>query len=171
MVESVENRTIGQVVAQLRGTRSQEAVAAAMRARGQVKWSQTTVWSVETGTRPLRLNEAADLAAVLDADVTDFLADPATVALPKELVAGVQELRKAYEAVQSSVAYLLLWHNTVESAALNDPKVRAIVDGSTKAQQLLAKARSWTVDSAVAAAKQGPEFVGVLPNIEEDDRG
>ena len=58
------NTRIGAAVHALRGPASQQSVADAMRHRGW-RWSQATVWSVETGRRPLRLAEARDLAEIL----------------------------------------------------------------------------------------------------------
>lgn len=52
---------------------SQATLAAAMKDHGHEKWSQATVWAVEAGKRPLRLSEAASIAAILGADVSDFL--------------------------------------------------------------------------------------------------
>ena len=60
----------------MRGDRSQQSVADAMRERGW-KWSQATVWSVEKGERPLRLAEAEALAQVLKAPtVASLLSSP-----------------------------------------------------------------------------------------------
>lgn len=62
---------IGRNLAQLRGDRTQQEIAEAMRSMGY-KWSQATVWSVEKGERPLRLSEAMDVARVLDVDISDL---------------------------------------------------------------------------------------------------
>jgi hypothetical protein len=56
---------MGETVARLRGERTQQAVADAMRRR-DFRWSQATVWAVESGERPLRASEAEALARVLD---------------------------------------------------------------------------------------------------------
>lgn len=74
----VADSSIGKAVAALRGELSQTAVANAMRERGW-KWSQATVWSVESGERPLRLAEAVDLAKVLDCLVTDLIEGQASL--------------------------------------------------------------------------------------------
>lgn len=62
---------IGRSIARFRGERSQMELARAMRDRGW-KWSQTTVSDVESGQRPLRLGEAADLADEFKLLSTDF---------------------------------------------------------------------------------------------------
>lgn len=54
---------IGKRLQELRGEMSQAALGAAMAERGH-KWSQATVWSVETGKRPMRLAEADDVASI-----------------------------------------------------------------------------------------------------------
>lgn len=76
---------IGQLIAELRGERTQQSVAAAMRRLGW-KWSQATVWSVEKGDRPLKLREAAVLAAVLGTTVEILVGtDPRLVLLLNNL--------------------------------------------------------------------------------------
>lgn len=69
---SASDEQIGKRLNALRGDMSQAALAAAMADRGH-KWSQATVWSVETGKRPLRLAEAQDVSAALDVSVTELL--------------------------------------------------------------------------------------------------
>jgi transcriptional regulator with XRE-family HTH domain len=51
---------------------SQQDVAEKMRAYGY-RWSQSTVTRLEAATRPIRLNELADLAALFGIPVTYFL--------------------------------------------------------------------------------------------------
>lgn len=67
-VDSTVDQQIGATVRELRAERSQKALAEAMRERGH-SWSQATVWSVEQGSRPLRLAEARDLARELGVSV------------------------------------------------------------------------------------------------------
>lgn len=62
---------VGRAVVSARGARSQQEVADLMKNRGW-KWSQATVWSVESGRRPLRFLEALDLAEVLGVRVEDL---------------------------------------------------------------------------------------------------
>ena len=71
-LEQVE-KEIGKIV---RGSReeclmSQAGLATAMRERG-FKWSQATVWSVETGERQLRLTEASVVAELCGFDPVMF---------------------------------------------------------------------------------------------------
>lgn len=54
---------------------SQREVAERMRPHGYT-WHQTVVAKIETGTRPLRLNEALDLAALFGVSLATLLAPP-----------------------------------------------------------------------------------------------
>jgi transcriptional regulator with XRE-family HTH domain len=54
---------------------SQLEVAEKMRAYGY-QWSQATVTRLEAASRPIRLNELADLAALYGVPVTQFLESP-----------------------------------------------------------------------------------------------
>lgn len=62
---------IGARLQELRGETSQANIAAAMAGRGH-KWSQATVWAVESGKRPMRMSEAIDLAEILEIPVDSF---------------------------------------------------------------------------------------------------
>lgn len=55
---------IGRNLTRFRGDMSQKDLADKMRALGW-KWSQSTVWSIERGDRPLRLAEAEALGPIL----------------------------------------------------------------------------------------------------------
>lgn len=75
------------------------------------KWSQATVWSVESGKRPLRLAEAQDVASILEVPLdrltssmspADAHARAAASTLRNrcaDLVAALQDFRKARERV------------------------------------------------------------------------
>jgi hypothetical protein len=63
---------VGQNLAKLRGDRTQQDIAEAMREAGY-KWSQATVWSVEKGERPIRLSEAESLAGILKCSIDRML--------------------------------------------------------------------------------------------------
>lgn len=71
----MDDESIGQNIARLRGEMSQVALAEQMKARGW-KWSQSTVWSVEKGDRPLRLREAVDLAQILKSSMDALIRRP-----------------------------------------------------------------------------------------------
>jgi len=100
-VTSLDER-IGSNIVRFRADRSQQSLADAMRDR-EWKWSQATVWSVETGERPLRLSEAIDLAEVLGIML------PALLALPEEALVheSMHQCRKAHDALKvTATAYL-----------------------------------------------------------------
>lgn len=86
---------------------TQGELAKAMRARGY-KWSKTTVWSIETGERPLKLAEAQDLLECLDYDWITYLPillqGEGTPATELEIKAKLLETR--YNAVQAMVPEL-----------------------------------------------------------------
>lgn len=100
---------IGENVAGFRGDMSQKALADAMRDAGY-KWSQSTVWSVEQGTRPLKLAEASVLAGVLDTQV-EFLLSPSSF---RSLVQGSEraanELKEAEQRMDEATDdYIEKW--------------------------------------------------------------
>jgi transcriptional regulator with XRE-family HTH domain len=82
---------VGRQVRLLRQGRgwSQQDVAEKMRAYGY-KWSQATVTRLEAATRPIRLNELTDLAALYGVPVTQLLESGA----PDDLEALEREIEK-----------------------------------------------------------------------------
>ena len=123
---------------------TQQAMANAMRERGW-KWSQATVWSVDTGERPLRLAEAKDLAEVLGVDVTALLYDGATavemlvhkadrelgdrhVALAVALDNFLQALRTFKEGVSSAGLPADAWSGKTLGALWLDMTEREVVE-------------------------------------------
>jgi transcriptional regulator with XRE-family HTH domain len=66
-------------IRELRGAMnlSQEALAIEMRRRGYTGWQQSTIAKLEAAARPLRVNELADLAAVLRTTVPELLGETA----------------------------------------------------------------------------------------------
>jgi transcriptional regulator with XRE-family HTH domain len=75
--ETPEQRA-GALVRERRGSLglSQGALAAAMRRLGYEGWQQSTIAKIEAASRPLRVNEVTDLAAVLGVDVAELLGYP-----------------------------------------------------------------------------------------------
>ncbi|NKY08980.1 helix-turn-helix domain-containing protein [Cellulomonas hominis] len=110
---SHQDEQIGRNVAALRGQRSQQAIADAMRERGW-KWSQATVWSVEKGDRPLRLAEAVELAEVLKVPVTQLTKEPDEV----RMSVLVDEMYAAAESTAGRFATATEYlHHAVEELA------------------------------------------------------
>lgn len=94
---------IGQTVSALRGQRTQQSVADAMRELGW-KWSQATVWSVEKGERPLRLAEAEALAHVLNAPTVASLLSSREEAYRE---VALRKTAEAYRAIVSATREFL----------------------------------------------------------------
>lgn len=145
MVETEGNERIGAIVASLRGSTPQAAVAAQMVKCGHSKWSQSTVWAVEKGARPLRLNEAADLAAVLHCDVTDFL--PAEGSTARMLRLASLKVRECYDDAVENLAGLAAWRGVLEDELEKaETKGREI---TPVAKALVARAESRTPERAL----------------------
>ncbi|MEV5042724.1 helix-turn-helix domain-containing protein [Microbacterium sp. LMI1x-1-1.1] len=92
---------IGQNLARLRGSISQSELAAQMKALGW-KWSQSTVWSIEKGDRPLRLAEAEDLLPILNLSNVHQIIGSAFERDMADMVDRVRKLRdSAIRAIHS----------------------------------------------------------------------
>lgn len=89
---------IGRQVSMLRQIQgwSQRDLAEKMRAYGY-QWSQATITRLESATRPIRLNEAADLAALFGVPVTYFL----ELWTPKFGMDDVGALQKEIEGLEN----------------------------------------------------------------------
>ena len=101
---------------------SQLDVAEKMRAYGY-QWSQATVTRLEAATRPIRLNELTDLAALYGAPVAQFLesgapgGDLADLEEEiKQLTADRPVLAERLQAMDAAAAQLA--HTRAETAAL-----------------------------------------------------
>lgn len=108
------DRELGRMLTQLRGERTQQAIADAMRERGW-RWSQATVWSVEKGERPLKLREAAMLTTILGTTLEALLRGDGSIFLSEKLsaihdkiVTLQEELREANSAVEETERRLRL---------------------------------------------------------------
>lgn len=100
-----DDRRIGENLARLRGSLTQQALANEMRLRGW-KWSQATVWSVEKAERPLRLAEALDVADILGCTVGDFGRLPIELALWHDLDEAREGLTRAYRTACDAIEQL-----------------------------------------------------------------
>ncbi|MCZ2804331.1 helix-turn-helix transcriptional regulator [Modestobacter sp. VKM Ac-2983] len=97
------DRQVGETVRVFRGAMSQKALADAMRARFGHPWSQSTVWSIETGARPLRLVEARDLADLLEVQLERLLDKPPSEQR-RELFASLFEPARNLERADQAIA-------------------------------------------------------------------
>ena len=88
----MDEKKIGANVAQARANKkiSQQDLADEMRSRGW-KWSQSTVWSIEKGERPLRLAEAEDLHEALGLNSVEALLAGKFGSLLAALLLGTSE--------------------------------------------------------------------------------
>jgi transcriptional regulator with XRE-family HTH domain len=86
---------------------SQEELARRMSEFG-FSWRQTTVAKVENAQRPLRLNEAAALAAVFDVDLSEMLRslDDERGRATRDLMRLTQKLGNAHRRVRAAEAEL-----------------------------------------------------------------
>ena len=108
---------IGARLQELRGDLSQAALGEAMLKRGH-KWSQATVWAVESGKRPMRMSEAIDIAEILEIPVDSF-------ALQDEYSKAMFELGSATARVHLSGVAI---GNAVLEYVDRQEKLRALVD-------------------------------------------
>ncbi len=146
MATDDRNRQIGETVRELRGSLPQEAVAEGMRARGHVKWSQSTVWSVETGARPLRLTEAEALAEVLGHGTTvdGLLLPPAETAVQLALFGAASDVVDQWRQLRAACASLREAKAALEVVVADHP-------GTTFTEQVVGAvemARACTVETA-----------------------
>jgi transcriptional regulator with XRE-family HTH domain len=113
----------GERIREIRTARhlTQAALAKAMKALGY-SWLQTTVAKTEAAERPLRLNEATDLAGVLGVEVGYLLTPPLT-----GMLAASQDLRE-----------LLRLEEIVEQL---DAEVTVLQEEFTRKQETLILAR------------------------------
>jgi hypothetical protein len=105
------DKRVGETLRRLRGERSQQELAAFMREQGWGKWSQSTVWSVEKGDRPLRLLEAVDLARFLGVRLEDL-----TRNANQEVLHRGHEVERWLVALEKDLALLSQAQEALEAA-------------------------------------------------------
>ena len=88
-------KEFGQRVRELRGERSQQAVAALMRHKLGHGWHQTSVAKIESGNRVVQATEVADLAQSLGCSVHALLGLPEVT----DSDAAIRELEQASVAI------------------------------------------------------------------------
>lgn len=136
MAANEQDTAIGRNLAKLRQQvdLTQEQVADAMRNEYGYKWSKATVWSIETGSRPLKLAEAQDVLKALKLDWKTYLPlllgdgeytpESRVETRGKELLARFDRLFN-YEIPELAESYLdfLVYASTLYGGTEND-KVR-----------------------------------------------
>lgn len=108
------NRDIGANLVKMRGKTTQDQLAHMMQQRGY-SWTKMTVYNIERGERPIRLNEAVDVLKCLnidagdglkalirnevDANITDVIHDLQTaVTDAKGMCISIRQLRKSLKS-------------------------------------------------------------------------
>ncbi len=92
------------------------ALAEAMAARGH-SWHQQTVSRVESLAQPLRLNEAEDVAKILETSLDRLMWTSPEASAVERLYSAGHQVRLAYEAVADAAQRLLLAADTATRAA------------------------------------------------------
>ena len=149
---------IGNAVLLLRGDRSQQSVAAAMRERGW-KWSQSTVWSVETGERPLRLSEAEDLASVLGASTFDLLREPAET----QIFVAMGRAAETYRAIEDATAAFFKAQLELASTLMDK------AENGEALSDLVADGGGWTAVTPEMAVADARRHLGQNSDDEHDE--
>ncbi|MCS6521367.1 hypothetical protein [Curtobacterium citreum] len=130
----ITDEQIGRAVSRLRGDRAQREVAAAMRELGW-RWSQTTVWKVESGERPLRLAEAMDLEQVLGSELQVAAdAEQAAIAVARaefrRALAELQQAAARYEASRARLQSVAGTHEVLLGLSADEALQRRDDDGA-----------------------------------------
>lgn len=118
--EQDAERLAGQRLRELRTARKWplHEVASRMKPYGY-SWHQTVVAKIETGQRPLRLNEAIALARLFGVDLDDLLFDPTTPGHTEEIEEQIAELegRLSQASEQHQAAWVNLHRIEADQAA------------------------------------------------------
>lgn len=105
-METLSDEKIGQNLNTLRGDTPQSEVASYMRLQG-FKWSQNTVWQVETGARPLRMREALALAEYFHTSLSRFVTEPEELKLGNFVSESFSAVQKSYQKFVEATKDLL----------------------------------------------------------------
>jgi len=166
--EEFGDRTIGANVAILRGDRTQKSIADSMQSRG-LKWSQTTVWEVESGKRSLKAKEAKALADVLNVPVQRLFGETGVTQTRIVIERGIRKLRTletaAAEALEQyafsrTQAYLLAEETLTELAesGVDHDEVLSILAKHLK--RLASKSLEDVLEDRARAVKEAKKTFG-----------
>lgn len=100
--ETFGDAAIGANVAILRGNRTQKWVADEMQKLG-IKWSQTTVWEIESGKRSLKAKEVKSLASVLNTNVDRLFGETAVTRMRFVIERGIRKVKSAEIAASDAL--------------------------------------------------------------------
>lgn len=99
---------------------TQDQLALKMRGLDETfKWTQTTVWAVEMGARPLRFSETYALAAVFGMEPSELWDEGHEQQLRRDAHGA---LRRAHEAVADAETSLGQLHDAAEGLDPHDPE-------------------------------------------------
>lgn len=134
MQEEFSDRNIGINVMILRGTRTQKEIADGMKELG-FKWTQTTVWEVESGKRSLKAKEARGLARVLNTHVQNLFGETAVTQTRGVIMRRLHKIKAleiaAAEAIES---YALA---RTKSLALAEETMRELIESGVDNDDVL----------------------------------
>lgn len=152
---SDEDSEIGKNLARIRGQKTQQEVADAMRKLGW-KWSQATVWSIEKGERPLRLAEARDVTTLLSKRLEDLLVPPVEAVIVDGLNQGMAKISdvrdsmrdvvETWESERALLQHAVDFAGTTFDKEWDDP---ALKDRAIRTSKVAEEVLSWTPESMV----------------------
>jgi len=132
---------------------TQAEVARAMAARGFPKMQQSTITKIENAQRPVRVNEAAALAAVLHAGLADLVTDPAQ-RYRQDALAAARDAERELAGQLHQAERRLEEHRAAHAAA-----EYAVADSAARLEAIQARhaeARE-KAEALAAAATEGSE--------------
>lgn len=164
--DMIEDAEIGKNLTRFRAAAglTQQRLGALMTQRGW-KWSQTTVYNVEKGERPLRLREAEDVAHVVGVTVNDLVRPaPAGIHLAR-IQEDMKDLRADFHDAAEGIARFLNSRGMLETALSPDdlfgvaaPEGPEFAKVSEEGQRLLASTTTFDLlkKAVVQWVEEGP---------------
>jgi transcriptional regulator with XRE-family HTH domain len=135
---------------------SQAEMVHKLREEGWTNVHPTTISRIEKGERPVKLNEAARIAAVLGQDLPRMLAPPGRAGIEEEVDKAIESVTNFYNCIGESV-FLLTTYREVLGIKLAE--FRAVVDreNDDRLREKLTQSERYLalrVDNAVKAGRE-----------------
>ena len=135
---------------------SQAEMVHKLREEGWTNVHPTTISRIERGERPVRLSEAARIAAVLGQNLARMLAPPDRAGIEEDVDTAIEWVTNSYNRIGESVFWLTT-HRSVLQTRL--AKFRAVVDreNDDRLREKLSKSERYLalrVDTAVKAGRE-----------------
>lgn len=128
------DKEIGANVAIIRGSRTQKAIADGMQ-KLHFKWTQTTVWEVESGKRSLKAKEAKALAEVLNTHIQNLYGETAVTQTRGVILRRLHKLKESeVDAAEAIENYSL---ERTKSLALAEETMRELIESGVDHDDLL----------------------------------